>query len=156
MSTNIFQTETGQLLNRTFPICERFDDAFKNRFGDFRVSKKPYDFFGATKTGKYWGAEAKKVIVGRFPIRNLEEHQRKALSKLEDNNALAFLFINWRVKRAGETIWIPFEAYCEVEYRVLSKGRKSVTPNDFDEDWFLVRGTGLWTIPPNHNLYHLI
>lgn len=132
------------------------DDAAGNRYGGYQVSKKPYDFLGATKTGKYWSAEAKKVKEMRFPIRNLEEHQRKALSTVEDNNGLSFIFINWRYNRAGEAIFITFSEYCEIEYKILSSGRKSLTPNDFDECWFLKRITGGWEVPQEHELYKLI
>lgn len=156
MSTNIFQREISSLLRQTFPVAYRLDDAFTNREGGFQVSKKPYDFYGCTSMGIYYGAEVKKVQEVRFPIRNLEEHQRTALAKLEDNTALAFIFINWRSNRAGEAIWIPFGKYCEVEYEVLSTGTKSLKPDDFDEDWFLTRITGGWSIPKTHKLYYLI
>ena len=157
MATNIFQREVGQLLRQSFPIANRLDDAFTNREGGFQVSRKPYDFYGCTSMGTYFGAEAKKVQEIRFPIRNLEEHQRAALSKLEDNTAHAFLFINWRyTHKAGEAIWIPFHQYCAVEYLVLSTGTKSLKPDNFDEDWFLKRVTGGWSIPETHNLYYLI
>jgi hypothetical protein len=156
MSTNVFQVEVGNLLRDIFPVSERMDDAAGNRFGGFQVSKKPYDYFGSTTTGRFWCAEAKKVQEIRFPFRNLESHQRIALAKAEDNNALAFVFINWRYKRAGEAIWITFEDYCNIEYRVLSSNRKSLLPNHFDENWFLTRKTGGWSVPENHNLYKLI
>lgn len=156
MSTNIFQQETGKFLKTYFPVAERLDDALLNKFGTYQVSKKPYDFFGCTKNGIYWCAEAKKVILERFPIRNIETHQRESLAKVSDNNGLSFLFINWRYKLSGEAIWITFNEYCEIEYELLSKNRKSLTPNDFDENWFLVRKNPTWIVPPNHYLYNLI
>lgn len=127
-----------------------------NKFGTYQVSQKPYDFFGCTKNGLYWCAEAKKVILERFPIRNIADHQRVSLSKVSDNNGLAFLFINWRYKRSGETIWITFNEYCDIEYDIISKDRKSITPNDFDENWFLTRQPSNWIVPTNHYLYNLI
>lgn len=108
------------------------------------------------KNGIHWGAEAKMVKEKRFPTINLKLHQRKALSNLEDNNCLAFLFINWRYKSTGETIWIPFEEYCSIEYVVISSGRKSVNVNDFEKHWFLERITGGWEVPSTHPLYILI
>lgn len=157
MPTNVFQREVGSLLGSVFVISERVDDAATNRYGTFQVSKKPYDFYGATKHGQLWGAEAKMVKEIRFPIRYLTQEQRESLRKLEDNNCLAFLAINWRYKQAGETILIPFGEYCNIEYcNVVSNGRKSIKPDDFDEDWFLVRETGGWSIPRNHKLYKII
>lgn len=156
MATNVFQKEVGSLLASSFIISERVDDAATNRYGTFQVSKKPYDFYGATKTGKLWGAEAKMVKEPRFPVRYLTQEQRLSLSKLEDNNCLAFVIINWRYPRTGEAILIPFGEYCLVEYNNISNARKSVKPVDFDEDWFLVRQVGGWIIPKNHKLHHLL
>lgn len=156
MSTNVFQQEVGKLLKLYFPVAERLDDALTNRYGTYQVSKKPYDFFGCTKNGVYWCAEAKMIKVERFPIRNLDTHQRDDLAKVSDNNGLSFVFINWRYKRAGEAIWITFNEYSEIEYEILSKNIKSLKPNDFDENWFLTRKNNSWEIPPTHNLYNLI
>lgn len=156
MSTNIFQKEVGSFLKENFTIAARLDDSFKNKTGGFQVTKKPYDFYGATFDGKHWGAEAKMVKKTRFPIRNLELHQRDALSSLEDNNCLAFLFINWRYKLSGKTIWITFSEYSEIEYMALCNNIKSLTPDNFDTDWFLKRQSGKWIVPENHKLYGII
>ena len=156
MSTNIFQNETGKFLKTHFPIAIRFDDSFKNKYGGFQVTRKPYDFFGATKKGVYFGAEAKKVISVRFPIVNLYEHQRQALAQLEDNKCFAFLFINWRVQRSGATIWITYKEYKIIENAKLLEGRKSLKPDDFDSKWFLERNSGEWTVPKEHHLRKLL
>lgn len=96
------------------------------------------------------------VKTNRFPIRNLEEHQRYALAHLEDNNCLAFLFINWRNNKAGSAIWITFKDYSEIEYIVLSDGVKSLKPDNFTDEWFLKRVSGGWIVPDNHRLKYLL
>lgn len=155
MATNIFQKEMGVFLKDNFIIAERLDDAFKNKFGGFKVSKKPYDFFGATKRGKFWGAEVKKVKTTRFPFRNIPQHQRDALFELETNNCYGFIFINWRLPRAGKAVWIRYLDYLELENKAKQNNRKSIKAKDFPKHWFLERVTGGWNIPKSHRLRRL-
>ena len=152
MSSNIFQNEVDKFLKNNFPVAIRFDDSGKNKFGGFQVTKKPYDFFGATKKGIYFGAEAKKVQSDRFPLNNLYQHQREALQHLESNKCKSFLLINWRRQRAGSAIWITYKDYIAIENRILESGRKSVKPTDFEEFWFLERVSGGWIVPETHKL----
>jgi penicillin-binding protein-related factor A (putative recombinase) len=156
MSSNIFQQEVGRLLKDSFIVSYRLDDAFKNKFGGFQVTKKPYDFYGATKSGTYFGAEAKKVKSVRFPMSNLYEHQRNALQLLTDNNCYGFLFINWRVKLSGTAIWITYNEYIKVEEEVRQRGIKSLKPTDFNGHWFLERVSRGWSVPKEHKLRELL
>ena len=156
MSTNIFQQEVGAFLKANFIIAERLDDAYKNKFGGFQVSKKPYDFFGATKNGIFFGAEAKKIQTVRFPFINLYSHQRDALDLLGKNKCHGFLFINWRYKQAGEAIWIEYKNYKRIENKVKKLGRKSIKPTDFNKHWFLERISGGWVVPKGHRLKNIL
>lgn len=157
---NIFQQEIGSFLKERYLIAERLDDANRNRNNTFQVSKKPYDYFGALSNGKFWGAEVKKVATTRFPLSNLSQDQRKSLMVLEDNNCLAWIFLNWRFRdklhRVGYAIWIPFSDYCDVEYLAVSDGRKSLKPSDFDKQWFIGREAARWIVPYYHPLYKLL
>lgn len=151
--SNEFQQEISKLLKSTFILAYRLDDTSGNRGGTFQVSKKPFDFFGATQKGIFWGAESKRVKSERFPISNISPHQRQALIDLYNNNCLAWLFINWRTNnRTGKAIWIPFEDYCEIEYLAISDNRKSLKIYDFPEKWFLERISGGWKVPKEHPL----
>lgn len=151
--SNEFQREVSRLLKATFSLAYRLDDTSGNRGGTFQVSRKPFDFFGATNKGIFWGAESKRVKSERFPIINISPHQRTALIDLHNNNCIAWLFINWRInKTTGKAIWIPFEDYCEVEYLAISEGRKSIKSLEFDSKWFLDRVSGGWKVPEGHPL----
>lgn len=151
--SNEFQREVSKLLKSTFSIAYRLDDTSGNRGGTFQVSRKPFDFFGATNKGIFWGAESKRVKSERFPIINISPHQRTALIDLHNNNCFAWLFINWRFNhKAGTAIWIPFDEYCEIEYVAIAEDRKSLKASDFKEKWFLSRVTGGWRVPKEHPL----
>lgn len=152
---NEFQQEVSKLLRDRFFIATRLDDVAFNRLGGRVVSKKPYDFVGATEDGRFWAAEIKRVKSRRFPTALIAEHQRLALIAASNSECHSWLFINWRTNRAGIAIWIPFEDYCDVEYINISKGVKSVTSEDFDSKWQLKRVTGGWEIPETHPLYKI-
>ncbi len=157
MASNIFQKEIGKLLDKSFPLSERISDAANNRYGTFQVSRKPYDFYGATKKGILWGTEVKMVKSPRFPIHNIPMHQRDALSKLTDLGCLAFLAINWRCGRTdNNAIFANFSDYADLEYLIISDKRKSTKPLDFPQNWFLHRVTEGWEIPSTHYLYNLL
>lgn len=157
MTSNIFQKEMGKLLEHAFPISERISDAANNRYGSFQVSKKPYDFYGATKEGVLWGTEVKMIKSPRFPVHNIPMHQRDALSKLADLGCMPLLAINWRCGRASnDAILANFSDYADIEYLIISDKRKSLKPQDFPQNWFLHRIVGGWEIPDTHYLYHLL
>lgn len=150
---NEFQNEIGILLKQRFDVAYRLDDTSSNRFGNFQVSKKAFDYFGADSKGRFWGAEVKRTKSIRFPTINLAKHQRSSLISLEDNFCHAWLFINWRVVRSGVALWIPFNNYAETEYIAICNKRKSLKPTDFDSKWFLNRVHSKWVVPETHPLF---
>lgn len=153
---NDFQIEIGKFLSNRFPVNHRIADSNTNRYGSFQVSQKPFDFFGIYKSGKLFAAEVKRIKAQAFPIRNLKEHQRKALIDVSDNGGLAWVFINWRERKDNRAIWIPFDEYCEIEYLIMGEqGRKSLRSEFFDDKWFLKRITGGWEVTNEHPLYRI-
>lgn len=159
MARNEFEAEIGQLLKGLFVVAERLDDVAFNRLGGRQVKKKPYDFFGATKTGLFWGAEVKRVKSHLFPLRNFVEHQHEALATLSMNFCHAWVFMNWRTKKVGGSrgtgiaIWIPYCLFDTTSARVLSAGRKSLRPTDFPSEYTLVRVSKGWFLDITHPLY---
>lgn len=151
MSSNNFQNEVGDLLKSRYKIAHRIHDS-PNRYGGYEVSQKPYDFFGATKLGLLWGAEAKRVKSTNFPFRNISEHQAESLLELGD---YGWLFINWRTKkfggRTGCAIWIPYYEFFHMYQEQIDK--QSVGPADFPDIWFLHRMAGGWVVPEKHPLF---
>ncbi len=159
MARNEFETEMGKMLRGLFVVAERLDDVAFNRLGGRQVKKKPYDFFGATKTGSFWGAEVKRVKSHLFPLRNFAEHQHEALAALSENNCHAWVLINWRTAKVGGkrgtgiAIWVPYFFFDTVCNRVQRDGRKSVQPADFPNNWFLARVPGGWMPHVEHPFY---
>ncbi len=157
MASNEFQREIGSLLSKTFPISERLDDSFNNRYGGFQVSKKPYDFYGCDKNGTLWVLEAKRVKSVRFPLNNLKPHQKTALKSVHANKGNSFVAINWRCgNKGGVSILTTISNYLTVERRVKKEGRKSIKASDFSSFWFLNKIKGGWEIPQKHRIRRLL
>ena len=148
MARNEFETEVGKLLELEYPFVHRIADAAFNRNMGRQVSKKPFDYVGASWPGKIAVAEAKRVKVNRFAFADLKDHQREALKAIWDIKGDAILFVNFRVKdpgrRCGRAFWIPYGVFEDIEEACLKSGRKSMTPDHIPDFCELERVTGGW------------
>ena len=156
MARNEFEGEVGKFLKAKFPIAERLDDVAFNRESGRQVSKKPWDFYGASWRGKFWAAEAKRVKSPRFPVDSFRPHQHESLARLEGLGVYAWVFINWRIGESRDTgiaIWVPYSLYMETEKEVTDDGRRSIKATDFTEYWRLSRVTGGWDVPKEHAFF---
>lgn len=153
MARNEFETEVGILLKSLFPIALKLDDVAFNRDGGRQVTQKPWDYYGCTKKGRFWVAEAKRVRLRSFPFANLRDHQSVALEEAQ-KFAYSWLFINWRIggfRGTGQAVWITYREYKAVMEDILATtGRISVRPEAFNEHWHLEKVTGGWKAPPKH------
>lgn len=160
MARNEFEREVGDLLKGLFPIAERLDDAAFNREGLRQVRQKPWDYYGATYSGRFWAAEVKRVKSTRFPLVNFKPHQHESMIRLIHYGLLAWVFINWRLggsRGTGTAIWIPYLLFDVTSRGVQEKGRKSLKSDDFENFWQLERCSGGWSVPNCHpfNRQHL-
>lgn len=150
MARNEFETETGILLARHFPVVHRIADAAFNRNLGRQVVKKPFDYFGITQKGAPFAAEAKRVRAHRFSFKALVEHQYEALGDFSCAGGLSLMFINFRVKRPGQrcgrAFCMPFQAYQELVRSRADVGRKSMRPEHIPTQYELARISGGWDV----------
>jgi hypothetical protein len=158
---NEFEGEVQDLLKRTFPVVERYDDVAFNRLGGRQVKQKPYDFFGCTLHGRFFAVEVKRVKSHLFPLRNFKEHQHEGLARVASYDAWSWVFVNWRHNwrnseiddwsgRTGVAIWVHYGLFKLKCDEVLAAGRKSLKPSDFPQEYWLERITGGWEAGVGH------
>ena len=75
--------------------------------------------------------DAKETRVNNFPLRNVHQHQIDFMNDFTKQEGVAFLLINFVLKR--EAFFLPFPALYSAFQKARSGERKSIPYEDFDK-----------------------